>query len=172
MNLDAKDLYLRRDILDTMTQFIEAMSRFTRGESNLNEWFAAATDLLAEDFVFESPIQLQDRIWYSRAEFLDPNTGFHVGAFGFNWDVASGVIGSNIIYTIIGNDEVEIEFPHRVLLWREECLFDGAVERVTMEGVDFARFRWNYRDSKWQMSLWDERHEIVEQFTCTLSKYK
>ena len=103
--------------------------------------------------------------------FLDEKIGWHAfllngGLVPLPVDSISPITGMNIVYSVIGMNEIEIKAPLRILIWRQDCLYDGMRQRIENEGIEVVRFRWNYEKEKWLIFLVDDGNEFHQEFTC------
>lgn len=163
---NTKDVFLRADLLDTATRFFHALEILTT-EGNLNFWFNEMEDILADDFLFPPSVE-GERDYTSKDEFLDLNTGFHIGQLA-QWDVVSSLMGSNILYFQIGHDEIEMRFPKRTLIYRFDCSTTDDIQEIVNEGIDFLKLRLNYKRSKWEIYEFDDHTEKHQEIPCDVN---
>ena len=168
VDLDPNDLLLRKDLIDTYTRFYVANRRL-KTEDDINFFLNEMNDLLSDDFTWELPGDFIPA-YTSKSEFLHAESGWHT--FGNNdWDVLSWNMGINIEYYVINNYEIQILFPMRGLLFRENCPYDDALVKMINEGVDSVGFRWNDNISKWQIFSYDEHLEFHQETYCELKEH-
>ena len=116
--LDAKDLELRRDLLDVATTYFEGIREMAIRTGDEATFIQFAYDTLTEDFTFPSDIS---GVTYSGLdEYLDPVNGFYPAIIG-GWDQVTTIVGSNIIYRVISDDTVEMELTVRSKIGRDDC---------------------------------------------------
>ena len=105
--------------MNTITRFFNAVE-IIEVEDDLDFYLTEMNDILADDYHHSSSDTLPE--YFSKDEFLDLNTGFHT--YVVRWNVASYLMGSNVIYSVIGSNRNEMKFPKRSLGYRDECSLD------------------------------------------------
>ena len=161
-SLDASDLYLRRDLLDTATTFFKGLGDMLM-EGDLDEWIVFAHATLTDDFIF--PSDVSGVTYYGLDEFLNTTSGFHVNIIG-TFDSVTSIMGSNIIYSVIDDNTATMEFPVRVLLWRDTCPVSG-LQAITEEEIDIMTFEYCQTLQKWKISSYIRQSGTIDISTCS-----
>eukprot|EP01084_Bolivina_argentea_P205698 351353_1 len=161
---NANDSTLRRNLIDIETKFFAELSAMLT-DGNLDKWTSFAYDSLTNDFIF--PSDLSGITYNGLNEFLDETNGFHVPIIG-TFDIVTSIIGSNIIYRMINNETIEMEFPVRTRLTRNECPSSG-IQGIIEEEIDIMTFRWFSTDKQWKIASFISQSNKIDIETCSVS---